>query len=251
MAAGDGGPSVSYDRTTAALFVVVALLILELSGRDPGRYGIAFHQSGRALEAGLTSLAALGPLCGLVFLLLAGLGWSPYDWPGALILALGYGLAWPVVAYLLCKQPAVEERPASRGQIAGLLSGLELVTVLAAVVHPHTPLVSTALYTLFFLGIGEELFFRGYVQSRLNQAFDRPYHLRGASLGWEMPLAALVFGLSHVLSPPNPGQVAWGLWTFVFGLVMGHVREETGSFLAPAVAHGVLMCVAALLGGPS
>lgn len=149
------------------------------------------------------------------------------------------------------KKQAVEEQSAHNRQTTWVLLILGIIIVLAAVIHPHVALISTVLYMLFFVGIGEELFFRGYVQSRLNQAFGRPYKLWGASFGWGMFLTALLFGLSHVLSPANPGHVAWGLWTFAFGLVLGHLREKSGSFLAPAVAHGVLMSVAALIGGLS
>ncbi|PZN07563.1 MAG: hypothetical protein DIU69_11460 [Bacillota bacterium] len=159
------------------------------------------HQPGRAMEAGCTALVVLGPLSGLMFPFLAAWGWSPYGWPGAWILALGYGAAWPVVAIILCKQRPVEEPSSQRSQTAGLLIGLGIAVALAALLRPHAPLVATVLNTLFFVGLGEELFFRGYVQSRLNEAFGRPYQLWSARFGPGMILAALLFGLTHVLNP--------------------------------------------------
>lgn len=242
-----GDPFVSQ----AALLVVLPLAVLDLLGRNPARYGIAFHQPGRAMEAGCTALAVLGPLSGLMFPFLAARGWSPYGWPGAWILTLGYGAAWPLVAFILRNQRPVEEPSSPRSQTASLLIGLGIVIALAALLRPHAPLVATVLNTLFFVGLGEELFFRGYVQSRLNEAFGRPYRLWGARFGPGMLLAALLFGLTHALNPAQSVNLAWGLWTLAIGLVLGHLREKSGTFVAPGVAHGVLMSVAALIGGIS
>jgi hypothetical protein len=38
-------------------------------------------------------------------------------------------------------------------------------------------------FQFFFAGFGEEILFRGYMQSRLNEDFGRPWRLRGVSFG--------------------------------------------------------------------
>lgn len=90
-------------------------------------------------------------------------------------------------------------------------------------------------------GIGEEVFFRGYVQSRLNEALGRPFEAWGVRFGLGLILASLLFGLVHAL---NPTDYFDGHWSFRpwHGLVAafapyGFLREKTGSVVAPAALH--------------
>ena len=102
----------------------------------------------------------------------------------------------------------------------------------------------------FFVGFGEEAIFRGYVQSRLNDAFGRPYQFFGIKYGWGLVIASALFGLTHVGITTSliTGQVnlqwAWGFWTFFGGLVFGLVREKSNSILASALLHGLPQAIA-------
>jgi hypothetical protein len=101
-----------------------------------------------------------------------------------------------------------------------------------------------------FVGFGEEILYRGYIQSRLNEAFGKPYRFFGVAFGWGAILTALLFGLSHagllgfLLGLSTKVTLAWSLWTFFGGLVFGFVREKTGSILAPALLHGLPQAIA-------
>jgi uncharacterized protein len=107
----------------------------------------------------------------------------------------------------------------------------------------------------FFVGFGEELLFRGYIQSRLNAAFCKPFKFIGVNYGWGIVITSALFGLMHVL---NIGSLVggrfelvwwWGFWTFFGGLVLGFVREKSGSIIAPAIFHGLPQAIAyAVLG---
>lgn len=66
-------------------------------------------------------------------------------------------------------------------------------------------------------GLGEELFFRGWLQ---------------AVIGW-VP-AALAFGLAHVA---GARMLAFGVWATGMGLVLGGLALATGGLLAPVTAH--------------
>lgn len=87
--------------------------------------------------------------------------------------------------------------------------------------------------------------YRGYFQSRINQAFGRPYQVFGIQFGPGLLVAALLFGLMHAFNGFNPaiglGSMYWGwaLWTFFGGLFGGIIREKTGTLLAPGIAHGL------------
>jgi membrane protease YdiL (CAAX protease family) len=103
---------------------------------------------------------------------------------------------------------------------------------------------TTLLFLFIFVGPVEELIFRGYFQSRLNEAFGRPYRFFGVSYGVGIFVSALLFGLWHMLGVFNPlagmyyFDLPWGLWIFFNGLVFGFIREKTGNITAPSIVHG-------------
>lgn len=109
------------------------------------------------------------------------------------------------------------------------------------------PLVTVIILILFFLFVGpiEELLFRGYIQSRLNEAFDRPYKFFGVSWGIGLIITTLLFSFMHVTNytfNPLTGNYnlnwLWGSQVFIFGLAMCFIREKTGNIVAPAIVHG-------------
>jgi hypothetical protein len=115
-------------------------------------------------------------------------------------------------------------------------------------------IVSTVVWQLFFSGFGEEFVWRGYVQSRLNQAFGRPMRLFGIQFGAGLIVASILFGFFHAFNTYNPeiglASLSWGwaLFTTFSGLFFGILREKTGSLLAPGIAHGLPDAVGEALG---
>jgi membrane protease YdiL (CAAX protease family) len=86
---------------------------------------------------------------------------------------------------------------------------------------------------LFVIGLSEEFFFRGYLQTQLNRTFERRHRFLGARYGSGLVLAALLFGLCHVVH----GDLS-RFRTFFFGLFAGWLRERTDSIAVPAAYHG-------------
>lgn len=78
-------------------------------------------------------------------------------------------------------------------------------------------------------GLGEELFFRGFLQSALAGALGTP----GAVF-----VAAGLFGLVHWITP------FYALWAGVIGVYIGALYALTGGLLAPVVCHAVYDLVA-------
>lgn len=66
-------------------------------------------------------------------------------------------------------------------------------------------------------GIGEELFFRGWLQPLFG-----------------LPVASVAFGLAHVA---GARMLAFGVWATGMGVVMGGLALATGGILAPVTAH--------------
>lgn len=86
-----------------------------------------------------------------------------------------------------------------------------LVPTFAILSPPQIVAVSLA------AGLGEELFFRGWLQ---------------AVIGW-VP-AALAFGVAHIA---GARMLAFGVWATGMGLVLGGLALATGGLLAPVTAH--------------
>lgn len=98
---------------------------------------------------------------------------------------------------------------------------------------PPNPL-ETAFAQLVVVGLSEEFFFRGYLQTQLNAACGRPHRLLGAPWGRGLVYAALLFGLCHIVT----GDLTRMRVAF-FGLFAGWLRERTGTIAVPAAYHGV------------
>jgi membrane protease YdiL (CAAX protease family) len=94
---------------------------------------------------------------------------------------------------------------------------------------------------LVFVGSGEEILYRGYIQTRLSEAFGRPFRFGEVAWRWGVIVTSLLFGLSHLLNGWDSltgrlePQWWWAAWTFFAGLVFSYVRERTGSIVAPAL----------------
>lgn len=170
-------------------------------------------------------------------------------WNGALLMsAIEVGLLFWVGRILRGKAAAT-----------GVVLTALVLPLLAGPVPLHGPPVGRAasalVFYVLFLGPGEEVLFRGYVQSRLNAVFGRPYRFFGTSWGVGALIAAVLFGAMHVANLASLGTGSWhpewwwGVWTFFAGLVASVVREKSGGVLAPALLHGVPQGIAwAVLG---
>jgi len=101
--------------------------------------------------------------------------------------------------------------------------------------HPRLPIdfAEMGLTQLVVVAIPEELFFRGYLLRRLEEAYPPRRRVLGGGIGVALVLSSLLFGLSHVLFDLNPLRMA----TFFPGLVFGWLRSATGSIGAGAIVH--------------
>ncbi|HTO58413.1 MAG TPA: CPBP family intramembrane glutamic endopeptidase [Pseudomonadales bacterium] len=98
---------------------------------------------------------------------------------------------------------------------------------------PESPL-SLLIDQLLGVGLPEEFFFRGYLQTQLNRSFGRPWQIFGARWGAGLPLAAALFALCHV-----PLGGAGQLIVFFPGLFYGWLRERTDGVVVPTIYHAV------------
>jgi membrane protease YdiL (CAAX protease family) len=105
------------------------------------------------------------------------------------------------------------------------------------ILHPHFKLPPDFLLLcaaqLIVIALPEELFFRGYIQGRLEQAFPPTKTFLGAKLGVAWLLTAALFGVGHFLVTFEPQM----LTRFFPGLIFGWMFARTRSILAGTLFH--------------
>jgi membrane protease YdiL (CAAX protease family) len=218
-----------------------------LHGRGCRPFGVTRRHWPYSLMVGLA--------CALLFVLLGGsvvlLGLNRLDAAGTAARSCGW-LVGALVILALLSRHSVAVLSAFQGRWTGWCCASLLLLLLAMTIvlglRSRQPLLTTvcAVTWLFALtGFGEELFFRGYCQSRLNGAFGRPYRLLGMDFGAGLLIASVLFGAFHVLNTVDyfqgRFQFAWasGVVSAFSGLCYGSLRERTGSIVAGGVAHGL------------
>jgi uncharacterized protein len=100
------------------------------------------------------------------------------------------------------------------------------------------------IYLSIMPGLAEELVFRGVIQSLLNRAFPRSWHLAGASCGWGLVITAVLFaganGLVAVVAQLHPRIVLHaGIAPLLMSLVSGWVRERSDSIWPSVFGHNL------------
>lgn len=85
------------------------------------------------------------------------------------------------------------------------------------------------------IALPEEVFYRGYLQTRLDQALPARRNILGAQVGWALPISSAIFVAGHLAVSPAP----WQLAIFFPSLVFGWMRARTGSLVAPILYHAL------------
>jgi hypothetical protein len=88
-------------------------------------------------------------------------------------------------------------------------------------------------YHLFFVAIPEEMFYRGYMQSRLDDVWSPRWRWFGASVGPALLVTCVLFAAGHSI-------VTFQWWHFAIffpSLIFGWLRARTGHVLAGAFFH--------------
>ena len=113
------------------------------------------------------------------------------------------------------------------------------------------------IWFMIFTGFSEELAFRGYIQSRLNESFTQTYKkFMGFKVEWHegtLIAGALIFGPIHLINAIDfkTGEVCIDatlilivIFASFFGVLFGVIREICGDVIVCSALHGVLDFVA-------
>jgi uncharacterized protein len=179
--------------------------------------------------------------------------WGGFNWQGKLL-----EMAWPLLLVALVPAFTAADTgftlPAERRSwrtflitcVVYALIGIPVMLLLGARFAPATASLPNYLYEASMPGLGEELVYRGILLLLLNQAFGRPWKLAGIQMGWGLIIISIMFGVLHGVDvEPNMPPVFHVsfmamLFPFITGLLLGWLRERTGSVWPSVLLHNFI-----------
>lgn len=227
--------------TVMLLWIGLTALVMILTRRSWAEYGVSSLNWQTNLDIGIKAY-----LVRIIPIVFGGFGAAWLGLNGAASVAyraLIWVITLAVMVWVLNRQKEVKSSRAN--VIVTLLLLFVPIGIALAFGKLSLMIVSTVFWQFVFSGFGEEFIYRGYFQSRLNQAFGRPVHFFGIQFGAGLIIASFLFGLLHVFDAYDPtlgfSSLAWQalLVNFIAGLFHGVIFEKTGTLLAPGIAHGL------------
>lgn len=97
---------------------------------------------------------------------------------------------------------------------------------------------------LVIIALPEEAFYRGYLQSRLDEAMTARVRVLGASVGPSLLVTSVIFALGHFATIREPARLA----VFFPSLAFGWLRARTGGVGAGIAFHAACNVFSELLG---
>jgi len=118
-------------------------------------------------------------------------------------------------------------------------------SVPSSLLTPGVSVFNWIIYNFVAVAFFEELFFRGYLQGRIEEYAKRSFSRTRTVFWLPVVVTALLFALAHVVVDLDPARLA----VFFPGLLFGWLRAKTGTLLAPILSHGTANLVSMLLIG--
>lgn len=233
-----------WSYVSGVLLILVPVAILLLTGRSFSKYGLTLKDwrvgLGVGMKCYLISLVPLGALY-----LMHRLGYMYTEPVASVVISMGEATAVYLFLKWMGKKP-LGDKGSPMVDLTVMVILLALPIVVGYMVNRLSlKVASTVVWQFMFSGFGEEIRYRGYYQSRVNEEFGCPWSLMGVRFGPGLIVSSALFATSHALNTFNPfrgrWELAWGwaLFTFFGGLFFGLIREKTGSVIAPGIAHGL------------
>jgi len=108
---------------------------------------------------------------------------------------------------------------------------------------PLAPLAEDAIGQFLVIALPEEAFYRGYLQTSLDEKWPPKWSLLGTSVGPALVVTSLVFALGHVATELHASRLA----VFFPSLLFGFIRTRRGSVGTAAAFHALCNLFAAYL----
>lgn len=95
-------------------------------------------------------------------------------------------------------------------------------------------LINLVLVQFLLVAVPEEVFYRGYLQTRLDGLIGKDRRIFGADVNVaSVLLTSTLFAIGHIATIPSPARLA----VFFPSLLFGWLRRRSGGVLAPAIYH--------------
>lgn len=232
---------VNYSPGFAML--VIAFVAIRLRHRTPAEHGITCAGAVRDANRALVCILVVTAVAAIPFAL--GVRKDP-RWGDTAFGITAVSSCFVASSLILWIQPWSDAWIARIPKWTGIAFAVLLpcfpIVVRLAQSEPVGHTAAVVLSIVFGSAFAESVFFHGYVQSRLNQAFGRRWCLRGVAFGPALFITALLFGVVHLLNTydylTGEGELAWwwGASTAV-SFYFGILREKTGSIVATTILH--------------
>jgi membrane protease YdiL (CAAX protease family) len=108
---------------------------------------------------------------------------------------------------------------------------------------PLSPLAQDALGQFLVIALPEEAFYRGYLQTRLDEAWPPRLRVLGTYVGPGLVVTSVVFALGHVATELHPDRLA----VFFPSLLFGWMRARRRGIGAAAAFHALCNLFASYL----
>jgi membrane protease YdiL (CAAX protease family) len=108
---------------------------------------------------------------------------------------------------------------------------------------PLGNVASDALGQFLVIALPEEAFYRGYLQTRLDEAWKPKVALLGARVGPALIVTSAIFAVGHLATELNPNRLA----VFFPALLFGWLRNRRGGIGAAAALHALCNLFASYL----
>jgi len=232
--------------------IIIPVAIIGFSGRKWSTYGLSLKDSKSQIHYGFAG-AMIMMILGLGFGFLKSRGISTSGRTGSIVLSLIAIIMIALFVFIFRKNNKNDKTEKNlKIRLIYQLSILLIMIgspIVAALIKGNNVqgIIAWDLYFLIMVGFGEEIKFRGYFQSRINEGYGRPWKFFGISFGPGLLIVSLLFGLSHIIQfgvfNPFLGQYdinPWmGLQAFFGGFFYGLIREKSESIVSSGIAHGV------------
>jgi membrane protease YdiL (CAAX protease family) len=232
--------------------IIIPVAIIGFSGRKWSTYGLSLKDSKSQIHYGFAG-AMIMMILGLGFGFLKSRGISTSGRTGSIVMSLIAIIMIALFVFIFRKSKKNDKTEKKLKirliyQLSILLIMIGSPIVAALIKRNNVQgIIAWDLYFLIMVGFGEEIKFRGYFQSRINEGYGRPWKFFGISFGPGLLIVSLLFGLSHIIQfgvfNPFLGQYninPWmGLQAFFGGFFYGIIREKSESIVSSGIAHGV------------
>ena len=221
------------------IFAAIILTLLVVSKRDFSQYGVSLSNFNNDLK--IVAICIIPLLLTQIpnFIFNAG------SLAGTALYCAGQLIMLFIICKLLSTVPGKDQKVSIGTRV--VVPAICLIVLSGATIfgsaHISTPIIELVILFIF-VGPVEELIFRGYMQSRLNDSFGCPHRFFSINWGAGIIITSLLFGLWHVFKNPfNPVMGNYslsllsGFGAFFMGLILGVIREKAGSIVAPAILH--------------